>query len=298
MMISKSTGIVFNFAGALIGIAALAGAVRYTLFKPQIAPCETRYKQTMRFALEQNGKLLSTDELQARVGGRDKGLHNVAIAREPGAPKPATFKVSLPSGSHGPDAAANAGGARFPWEPRVLASRTAACLAYDMMLSKDFDFSENGLLPGFVGADAQDDERFEVHLSWDRSGEGTVRHRITSKAPAQRGNPALLSNPVDLGAGKGEGSYGIELAAFELPKGRWLRINQELVLNRPEQSDGTLRIFIDGRLVFERTDMNLRATADTRLQGVAVASHVIGADARYPGGTDGAVWFTPFELYW
>lgn len=297
MKVSSSTGILFNVAGALIGIAALAGAVRYTLFKPQITPCDTRYKQTMRFSLEQNGKLLSTDELQARVGGRDQGLQNVGISRDPTAPKPALLTVALPSGSASPEAGANHGGTHFPWEPRVLAKQTAVCLAYDMKLSMDFDLTENGVLPGLMGSDQGAGEHFEIYLSWDRSGEGTVRHKITGKPAAQSATPtSLLKAPIDLSAG--DGHYGVELAAFELPRGRWLRLNQELVLNRPDQSDGVLRIFIDGRLVFERTDMQLRTSAETTLSGVEVAAHIIGADARYPGATDGAVSFTPFELYW
>lgn len=297
MKISRSSAIVFNVAGALVGIAALAGAVRYTVFKPQIAPCEARYKHVMRFALEQNGKLLSTDELQARVGGRDKGMHNIAIARDASAPKPALMRVSLPSGSAGPDAETNPGGAHFPWEPRVLASQTAACLAYDLMLSPEFDLNENGLLPGLVGADLADTETFEVYTSWDRSGEGTARHKITTRPAAQSPQAGgILPPPAD--ANPGNGHFGVELAAFELPKGRWLRVNQELVLNSPDQTDGTLRIFIDGKLVLERTDMQLRTSPETTLRGVAVAGHVLGADARYGGAKDGAVSFTPFEVYW
>ena len=297
MKVSTSTGILFNVAGALIGIAALAGAVRYTVFKPQIAPCDTRYKQTMRFSLEHDGKLLSTDELQARLGGRDQGLQNVGIVRDASAPKPALLTVALPSGSISPEAGANHGDMHFPWEPRVLAKQTAVCLAYDMKLSKDFDLTENGLLPGLIGTNQSEGEQFEVYLSWDRSGEGTVRHKITAKPAAQASSSTLLLKAqIDLSAG--EGSYGVELAAFELPRGRWMRINQELVLNKPDQSDGIARIFIDGKLVLERTDMQLRTSAETTLSGVEVATHIIGADARYPGATDGAVAFTPFEIYW
>jgi hypothetical protein len=185
----------------------------------------------------------------------------------------------------------------FPWEPRALAEQTAACLAYDVKLSPDFELTDNGLLPGMTGADPQEDERFEVYLSWDRSGEGTVRHKITTKEPAQRAQSAgILTNPIDLS--NNDTGYGVELAGFELPKGRWLRINQELVLNRPDQSDGLLRIFIDGRLIFERSDMHLRTMPETTLRGAALAAHVLGPDARYTGAHDGSVSFTPFELYW
>jgi hypothetical protein len=166
-----------------------------------------------------------------------------------------------------------------------------------VLFRSEFDLSENGLLPGLVGADLADTETFEVYVSWDRSGEGTARHKISSKPasqPTQSGG--ILSSTADLGTG--DGQYGVELAAFELPKGRWLRVNQELVLNRPDQTDGTLRIFIDGKLVLERTDMHLRSSAETTLRGVAVAGHVLGPDARYGGATEGAVSFTPFEVYW
>lgn len=297
MKISNSTSIVFNVAGAVIGVAALAGAVRYTLFKPQIPPCEARYKHVMRLPLEQDGKLISTDDLQARVGGRDKGLSNVEIGREPDAPKAAALKVSLPAGSLGPEAASNSGGMHFPWEPRAIAQQTAACLAYDVKLSADFELTENGLLPGITGADPQEDERFEVYLSWDRSGEGTVRHKIATKEPAQSAkSTGILTNPVDLS--NNDTGYGVELAGFELPKGKWLRINQELVLNKPDQSDGVLRLFIDGKLIFERSDMHLRTLAETTLRGAALAAHVLGADARYQAAKDGSVSFSPFELYW
>ncbi len=298
MPISARTSIVFNIAAGIVGVAAVVGAVRYTVFKPQIEPCDRRYRSVMHFTLEKNGQLVTPDELQARAGGQDKGMHNVEVQRLAQAPKPVVMKVALASGAGGPDAGSRAGGMHFPWTPRAVASHGATCLAYNLMLAPDFETSGNGLLPGLSGGHPTDDERFEVHLAWDQNGEGNVRSRVITK-PIPEASSAALIPAKAAEAFAGDVRFMPEMTAFELPKGRWVRVAQELVLNKPEETDGVLRFWIDGKLVFERTDMRLRTTAETQLRGVAAAVHLLGGpDVTYAGRTDGIVSLTPFELYW
>ena len=56
----------------------------------------------------------------------------------------------------------------------------------------------------------------------------------------------------------GAGYAPIRQDAFTLPKGRWVRIEQELVLNTPGQADGIARLWLDGDLKAEGTGLKLR----------------------------------------
>ena len=53
-----------------------------------------------------------------------------------------------------------------------------------------------------------------------------------------------------------------------LQRNRWYCIEQYLKLNKPGQKDGVFRAWIDGRLVFERTDLRLRDVPDLKIESV------------------------------
>lgn len=53
-----------------------------------------------------------------------------------------------------------------------------------------------------------------------------------------------------------------------LARDRWYCVEQQVKVNRPGQRDGILRAWIDGRLVFERTDVRVRDTPNLRIEQV------------------------------
>lgn len=297
MAISARTAILFNAAAALIVVSAVGAVVRGWIYTAKSVPCDQRYRSVMLMPLEKDGEPLTAADLQARSGGRDIGLlDNVEIGRMPGAPARVAMKVNLPKGSIAPESGdLRIGGMSFPWEPRAVRAQSAVCLSYSVMLSTDFDMSQNGVLPGIVGRnDAVDDERFAVHVAWFNTNESGVVHKIQTKSEQPAASDAATTPPAE----KPAPNFEFEAKTFDLPKGRWARINQELVLNKPGASDGVLRIWVDGRLALERTDMRFRTDPGTTVAGVTAAAHLMNQDITGPAPVESNIWFTPYELRW
>ena len=53
-----------------------------------------------------------------------------------------------------------------------------------------------------------------------------------------------------------------------LEKNRWYSIEQQVRMNSPGERDGVLRAWVDGQLVFEKTDMRYRDVPDLRIESV------------------------------
>jgi hypothetical protein len=153
---------------------------------------------------------------------------------------------------------------------------SAACLAYALWLPDDFDFGRGGLLPGLFGAppDAVSDPNatsgFAQHLQWRAGGEGRLE-----LAP--------------------EGQHFSTIGARSVPlqKGRWIRIEQELVLNKPGEADGIARLWIDGALAAEGTRIAVRRSATAAIAGVLADIGYLVEPAK-----PGMLRLTPFELSW
>src|SRR5262249_5954633 len=152
------------------------------------------------------------------LGGKDVGvIDSVTIGPLKDAPAPLVMAVSLRKGSVSPLGIATpfAGGTTFPWHPRVLKGKASACLSYSMLLPADFEFHRGGVLPGIAGTDgAEQGDKFAVQLAWRTTEGGGVTLRARESG-VSRGMPA-------------------ELQTFELPRGRWIKVEQEVVLNTPK----------------------------------------------------------------
>lgn len=146
-----------------------------------------------------------------------------------------------------------------------------AYFRYYLRFAKDWTPDvDGGKLPGFAG-------------TYGRAGWG-MRKSTGSDGWSMRGcffiqpsaeNPYHSHTPVgtyayhlDLDGPSGEGwrwPLG-RLAALE--RNRWYSVEQYFKVNTPGKSDGVLRAWIGGRLVFERTDIRVRTTTDLKIESV------------------------------
>jgi hypothetical protein len=274
--------ILFNAAALLVTGAAVAAVVRSLVFSPAAAPCSERYISSTVFPLERAGVVLTAADLQSRLGGKDAGvIDNVSIARLEGGPAPVAMSVNLPRGAASPHAASGPkAGVSFPWQPRAVQGKTAACLSYSVLLPADFQFGRGGVLPGISGADRNDPapDGFAARVAWRNGGRGGASNRVS------------IAGEVRMSPGERE--------PFQFPRGRWVRLEQEVVLNKPKQADGVLRLWVDGRLEIDRTDITYRARPDVALTGVAVDVHYGFEDGDGAAPKDTRVSLTPFEIRW
>jgi hypothetical protein len=273
----------------IIGLGAVSAVKSF--FKPAVEVCTARYARTVKMNVERNGGLMTPSDVQASVAGRDFGvMENVRIAKFDGAPSPAGFTVDIKAGTSQADAERDApGGMSFPWQPRTLpAGVKAGCLSYSVFLPVDFNFGDAGTLPGLFGVSPAQgvakDERFSTHVVWGGRGVFANHASLSTKD----GWLTDVSN-VD------------QLAP--LSRGRWVRIDQEVVLNTPGKDDGAVRLWVDGSLRTQLPKSVLRYSADTAIQGVMADVYFGGQiyDGRLTEGKavkDEHVKLTPFELRW
>jgi hypothetical protein len=280
MTLPSTRMILFNAAGAVIGVSVLIGLIRPLLITPTPPPCSQRYQHSMTFQLARAGTLLSAADLQSALGGKDLGvIDNLSIAGEQDAPAPVSMRVRLPKGAASPFATAERkGGMSVPWEPRSLERASAACVSYDVLLPAEFDFSRGGRLPGLIGSDGVGQDSFAARMLWRPGGGGAVAVRTLSAGDMR------------------QSTLGLDEFAF--PRGRWFRIEQEVVLNTPKQANGKLTVWVDGALVGERGDLVFRTDAAVAVSGVSAEVFYGGDDAGATVPRDATVRLSPFELRW
>ena len=280
MAMPSTKVILFNAAASLVAIGAIVGVVRTWIAPSALRSCSERYTTSMVFPLERDGTLLTATDIQARTGGRDAGLlENLEVVRLKRGPVPVAMSVELPKGSAAPTSSVvPKGGISFPWQPRSLKDKSTVCLSYQVLLPADFDFNHGGALPGLLGQADQSGDRFLVRLSWQQGGTIGATNFVTL-------NGKKFRQQAD-----GEG--------YTIPRGRWVQIDQEVVLNAPDQENGILRVWIDGALAIDKADFAYRAKPDIALAGVAADVYYSGDDVTGRSPADAKVWLSPFEIRW
>jgi hypothetical protein len=275
---------------AAVGVAILIAvlAVRGLVTKEDMPQCSDRFGNGTLFGLQdKSGRPIGTNDLQARLGGRDWGLmDNLELVAITGGPAPVAMRVGLPRLAAKPDDDKPVrSGAGFTWLLPKLATATAACLTYSIRLPEDFNFGAGGGLPGLFGGETNDapsaarSASFAVRNGWGENGAARVRIATTENTKG------LL--------------FTVDPDRQLLERGRWIRIEQEVVLNRPGAEDGSLRIWVDGKLRFENTRMVLRKGEGSLFRGVLADVHYGDTGQMLqavPKST--ALQVTPFEVRW
>lgn len=281
--------LLFNAAGVLCGLFAVGYAVNdyFTVEKTKV--CEARYKVSTLLPLQNSsGALLSPIELQAKAGGREYGvLEHAKVVPIDGGPAPAVLQVAIPKGDvkAARDQSDVTSGIGMHWAPTEVGGATSACLTYSAYLSPDFDFGEGGMLPGIYGGSRYDGRDrseskvgFVARIMWREKAIGDVTVQVPRIAD---------KHAVSIGRDK-----------FQFPRGRWMQIEQEIVLNTPQRPDGKYRLWIDGQLRIERGDVQWRDEATTTIDGVAANIGYGTVDRPGVAPVKGLISITPFELRW
>jgi hypothetical protein len=280
MSMPSTKTILFNAAASLVAIGAVVGVVRTWLAPSAMRSCSERYTTSMVFPLERDGVVLTATDIQARTGGRDAGLtENVDVIRLKRGPVPIAMSVELPKGSAAPTSSVvPKGGLSLPWQPRSLKDKATVCLSYQILLPSDFDFNLGGVLPGVLGGVDQSNDRFLVQLGWRQGGSIAATNFVTLDGKKWR----QLS----------------EAEGYTIPRGRWVKIDQEVILNQPDQENGILRIWFDGALAIDKADLAYRVKPDVTLAGVAADVFYNGEDVSSRAPADAKVMLSPFEIRW
>jgi hypothetical protein len=288
MNASRRNVFLANLAVAIIGVGSLSAFVRAAVFPPQTEVCSARYTKGAAFAMQHSsGELMTREDLEAQLDFRAWGIaRNVSVVKDGKAPGGVAIDVKIAKGSINPKhPTAPKGGMGFRWRNILPRGTDSACLSYGLWLPADFAFNRGGKLPGLFGGDGPTGGRkadgkngFSTRLMWRRKGAGEV-YAYVPGAPEGRGK-------------------SISRGSFTLPRGRWVKVEQEVRLNTPGSKDGKLRVWIDGELAIEQDDMVYRSSPNLHVAGVMADIFYGGKSEEWAAPKDTHLRLSPFQVYW
>lgn len=281
------TWLYVNAAAGFVATSIVVLAIRGVLIVEPIMPCSERIATGTVFGLQSKaGGPVSASDLQSRLGGRDWGmLENASVQSVKDGPAPVAMHVALPKLATGTSASSARSGMGFTWLLPKLAGADTACLTYELWLPEDFEFGKGGTLPGIFGGETLEvpgkaAPGFATRNAWGENGAMFVRY--TSDGDAR------------------ENTLAIDPDNLRLDRGRWLRIEQEIILNEPGTNNGQFRLWVDGKVRYDEGGIMFRKTAAAQFRGVVADVHygANGADAAaIPKGRN-SLRITPFVLRW
>jgi hypothetical protein len=173
------------------------------------------------------------------------------------------LRVNFAIGKIGPEE--GGAGWRMPFGKHETAE-----MSYTLRFSKDFDFVKGGKLPGLCGGPenvsggrpANGTNGFSARLMWrkDGRGEAYVYHKN------QKGNYGdSFAFPAD----------------FRFPTDTPVKVRLIVSMNTPGKRDGALRVWIDEKLLVERSDMEWRSVDSFGVDGLYFETFHGGGDKSW-----------------
>ena len=283
------TNYVYGIGG---GVACLFVAI--FMFRGMLVPtvtpsCEQRYMNGVRFSFaRQSGDPLTAAELQGKLAGLDWGLNeNVHMRKIEQGPAPVVLEIDLKTPHIAGSEAIDTGrsGMGFVWQPRSLQTASAGCLSYNVWVPQDFSYGRGGVLPGLSGEE-------KVVAATDNSEERQSKPFATRIRWNADGTLAVVPITQDWNKGK-----VVPLADLKLERGRWTRIDQEVILNTAGEADGGLRVWVNGVLGIEVGDMIYRGDAQQKMNAVNVDIHFADDELKWtPALKNTKLRMSPIEL--
>ena len=282
--------LLYSLAGGLLVVVGLIVGIRASLVTEPVKQCAERYARATHLPYRsRDGAMLTTAELQARLLERDWGLQaHGTIRRVSGAPASEVLEVALPEGGVDGGTTANpVSGVGFAWTPGSVRQARRACLTYSVWLPEDFDYGPGGVLPGLFGGSQSgpmtaDGKRsyFAVRPVWQNNGRAA----------------AYLATPTDARGRR----QALDGAPVVVPRGRWVPIAEEIVLNTPGKSDGRIRLWVDGELKLDHERLAIRDSDALGFEGVSANVHYAPAGKAdwAPAPAETYLRLSPFVVHW
>jgi hypothetical protein len=243
-----------NQVNAIGGFAFLfvAGYVGWDFTRSRdVSPCSARSPVTTMMSLQKpDGQPMTPAEFQARVGLGERGIMEKTAVRR----ADSGFVLDVALG--GPEPTDS--GTSFLWNPAGVGKAVSACLAYRVFVPSDFDYANGGTLPGLYGelsgsAPTGGQTGLSTRVAWTREGTIELQANLSEvMGPSANSEPVMLASSANLA------------------KGRWTKIEQEIVFNSPNSKDGVTRMWVDGRLVLSDTAVAWRGTNSVHFMGSLV----------------------------
>ncbi|MGZ8409700.1 MAG: polysaccharide lyase [Hyphomicrobium sp.] len=287
---AQQAKLIMNSVGAISALIVVGWIGYSALRTEEMAVCEGRYPSSTRFSLaSSSGESATLSELQARIGSTEWGiLQNGRVLAPEAGTNTHVLGVTLGKGTSGgyrPEQ--TRGGIGFTWTPSDMgdANPKAACLSYRVFLPSNFQFSPGGTLPGLM-IGAAFNPRGEpivgdgaaVRPGWSADGRTVVNVQYATRDGWK--NPSAIS------------------AKTAWPSGRWINVEQEVILNEAGKKNGIIRLWLDGELAGENTALALRGDDALAMAGVIADIHYGGVLSNVAAPEDTEIRVSPFVVRW
>ncbi|MEM1306908.1 MAG: polysaccharide lyase [Pseudomonadota bacterium] len=263
-----------NAGAALFCITTAALVVRSSFSFAAEPTCQELYSSSTVFALRSaSGERHSPIDLQTRIHGVDWGLfENVEIRTMEHPTIRAAMRVNLPERDRARRDDEKTSGVGFAWRPDFFGAKPEGCLSYYIYLPQSFAFNVSGRLPGlYVERGARDGTARKPDTIGDTML--SVRWHRDNRIGVELKRDGDTNKP---------NQYISSKAGDALPRGRWVRIDQQITLNAPGKDDGRIRLFVDGDLRLDAQGIRIaEGTTQGRIAGVDVAAHYTGSTGAW-----------------
>ena len=213
------------------------------------------------------------------------GEENLAIVDDETDRFDRVLRVHYPAGSASPRVSreedAPIGGSQF-YADLDIEPQVSLRFSYSLRFSENFDFVKGGKLPGFFGGtvhsggDIPDGTNgFSTRFMWRRNGKGEVY--------------AYLPTSEEYGTSIGRGNWRFR-------PGQWYRLEQEVILNTPGESDGKIIVWVNGEKVLDRDDLTFRTTEELKIEGIFFSTFFGGGNSSWATPEDVSIDFADFGV--
>ncbi len=216
------------------------------------------------------------------------GMKNTALIPDQTNRFKQVLRVRYPAGSASPTVTKKgvpSGGAQFYSRLNLDDDRSSQDhlrLRYFLRFSNNFDFVKGGKLPGFYGGVGNSggdipngSDGFSSRLMWRRKGVGEVY--------------AYLPNSKGYGTSIGRGQW-------TFTPGVWHQVEQEIKLNDPTKSNGSVKVWIDNNLVLNQKKLRWRTSPNLTIDGIFFSTFFGGGDASWAARKDVYIDFAGFAI--
>ncbi len=225
------------------------------------------------------------------LSSNDYNHGSASVVKDPDGGSNHVLKVWYEKGrwtSHGPHE-----GLQFFATPTE--DHTIMTLSYDLYLDKDFDFRRGGKLPGLFGGwtncsgGRHSDDCFSTRFMWREDGDGEVYAYI----PDYHQQVSGFCDHAECNSVYG---YSLGRGKWRFQRGQWQNIAQSVHLNTPGKTDGSIKVWHDGHLVFTQQHLNIRAKASVDIDGLLFSTFFGGSDSSWAPIRDCYSYFKNFAL--
>lgn len=256
-----SPKLMVNAVGAIAALIVVAWVISSAFTTEEATVCEGRYPVSTRLSLmSESGEPATLSELQARFGASEWGLlNNAQVVKVGNGSNHPALAVTLGKGTgSGYNVEQSRGGIGLIWRPTELREDQpkAACLSYRLYLPKDLQFSSSGTLPGLM-----------IGSNFDPRDSSTVGSGAVARVGWNR--EGLIFVSLQYATSEGWKNPLAFAAKKPWPLGRWITVEQEVILNDIGKKNGIIRLWADGVLIGETQKAGLRADAGLAMSGVA-----------------------------